>query len=61
MMFKRALVMNNRPVTEFIGKNRGDASNKDYYLSVFIKLGFRFGARDTDMSCPTSRGRRNYF
>jgi hypothetical protein len=59
MMFKRALVMNNRPVTEFVGKARGDVSNKDYYLSVFFKIGFRFGARDTDMSCPSNR--RSYF
>ncbi|MBW7951648.1 MAG: hypothetical protein H3C56_03615 [Chitinophagaceae bacterium] len=58
MMFKRALV-NNRPVSDFIGKNRGDASNKDYYLSLFLKIGFRFGARDTDFSCPS--GRRSIF
>lgn len=59
MMFKRALV-NNRPVSEFVGKERGDASNKDYYLSLFVKLGFRFGARETDMSCPSGR-RRSYY
>jgi hypothetical protein len=58
MMFKRALV-NNRPVTDFVGKERGDATNKDYYMSLFLKVGFRFGSRDTDVSCPGGRGRRS--
>lgn len=61
MMFKRGLV-NNRPVSQFINKERGDVTNKDYYLSVFFKLGFKFGARDTDMSCAGRRYySRNYF
>ncbi len=60
MMYKRALV-NSRPVTDFVGKERGDVTNKDYYLSVFFKLGFKFGSRDTDMSCPGSGRRRSYF
>lgn len=61
MMYKRALV-NSRPVTDFIGKDRGDASNKDYYLSFFLKLGFKFGERDTDQSCPGGRsGRRHSY
>lgn len=59
MMYKRALV-NSRPVSDFVGKDRGDASNKDYYLSVFLKLGFKFGERDTDMSCPGGRSNRRH-
>jgi len=60
MMFKRALV-NNRPVTDFVGKERGDDTNKDYYMSLFLKVGFRFGSRDTDVSCPTGGRRRRSF
>ncbi len=54
LMYKRGEIV-NRPVTDFIGKARGDATNKDYYLSVFFKLGVRFGGRDSDMSCPRAR------
>lgn len=54
MMFKRGLI-NNRPVTDFVGKDRGDSKNNDYYMSLFFKVGFRFGGRDTDMSCPGGR------
>ncbi len=51
LMYKR-WEMVNRPVSDFIGKAKGDDTNKDYYLSVFFKLGIRFGGRDSDMSCP---------
>lgn len=62
MMFKRALVANNRPVSEFIGKERGDATDKDYYISAFLKVGFKFGERDTDVSCAGKRYySKNYF
>jgi hypothetical protein len=54
LMYKRGEIV-NRPVTDFIDRQRGDASNKDYYLSVFFKLGIRFGGRDSDMSCPRAR------
>lgn len=54
LMYKRGEIV-NRPVTDFINKARGDASDKDYYLSAFFKLGIRFGGRDSDMSCPRSR------
>ena len=57
LMFRRALV-NTRPVSEFIDKERGDKTNNDYYISVFFKLGFRFGSRNTDQSCPG--GRRSF-
>ena len=53
LMYKRGEIV-NRPVSDFIDKARGDATNKDYYLSVFFKLGIRFGGRDSDMSCPKS-------
>lgn len=51
LMYKRGEIV-NRPVSDFIGQARGDVNNKDYYLSVFFKLGIRFGGRDSDMSCP---------
>lgn len=60
MMFRRALV-NHRPVEQFIHKDRGDSRDNDFYMSVFIKLGFKFGGRDTDQTCPSARGRRYYY
>ncbi len=47
MMFKRRF-KSSRPISNFIGKDRGNSGNKDYYLSVFIKLGFRFGDRNAN-------------
>jgi hypothetical protein len=47
LMFRRALI-NNRPVTDFVNRARGNAKDNDYYLSILLKVGFRFATRDTD-------------
>jgi len=47
LMYRRGLI-NSRPVSDFVGKSRGNAKDNDYYLSILLKVGFRIGTRDSD-------------